>query len=251
MVLTCVTCNVWFKEAEPQRQHYKTDWHRYNLKRKVVGLPPVSAEAFVRRVKAQQAQTEAAVTEAAQTFEVCSSWQQSWKQAERERETMGLEERVFWDQTQSFMMVVTHTHTHTHTHAHTHTRTHTPTPPNIRTRACSHRSTLVHLACAIAVLDLRQVVLFSQCASESPQLKEAQGEGKEASRAASQETAHAADTRQHSVARGTASSCHPDKRSKGQAKQEHAAACRAKGKVREAHGQGGKAARTRRGKGRS
>jgi hypothetical protein len=29
-----------------QREHYKTDWHRYNLKRKVVDLPPVTAEGM-------------------------------------------------------------------------------------------------------------------------------------------------------------------------------------------------------------
>ncbi|EGD83548.1 zinc finger protein [Salpingoeca rosetta] len=68
-VLTCITCNVWFQTADAQRQHYKTDWHRYNLKRKVAGLPPISAQAFTRRVHAQRAQTEAAATEAMQTFE--------------------------------------------------------------------------------------------------------------------------------------------------------------------------------------
>lgn len=37
-----------------QRQHYKTDWHRYNLKRKVAELPVVSAEEFQRRVLIQR-----------------------------------------------------------------------------------------------------------------------------------------------------------------------------------------------------
>uniref|UniRef100_A0A1I7XJU7 C2H2-type domain-containing protein n=1 Tax=Heterorhabditis bacteriophora TaxID=37862 RepID=A0A1I7XJU7_HETBA len=30
---TCVTCRLVFKSAEVQRDHYRTDWHRYNLKR--------------------------------------------------------------------------------------------------------------------------------------------------------------------------------------------------------------------------
>jgi pre-60S factor REI1 len=51
---TCVTCRVAFKDADIQRQHYKTDWHRYNLKRKVAELPPITAEDFQRRVLIQR-----------------------------------------------------------------------------------------------------------------------------------------------------------------------------------------------------
>lgn len=51
---TCITCRVAFKDADMQRQHYKTDWHRYNLKRKVADLPAVSAEEFQRRVLIQR-----------------------------------------------------------------------------------------------------------------------------------------------------------------------------------------------------
>ncbi|CAH0560373.1 unnamed protein product [Brassicogethes aeneus] len=51
---TCITCRVAFKDAEVQRQHYKSDWHRYNLKRKVAELPPVTAEEFQRRVLNQR-----------------------------------------------------------------------------------------------------------------------------------------------------------------------------------------------------
>lgn len=43
---TCISCHVAFKEPNVQREHYKTDWHRYNLKRKVVDLPPVTAEGI-------------------------------------------------------------------------------------------------------------------------------------------------------------------------------------------------------------
>ncbi len=53
---TCITCRVAFADAELQRGHYKTDWHRYNLKRKVAELPPVTAENFQQRVLAQRAQ---------------------------------------------------------------------------------------------------------------------------------------------------------------------------------------------------
>ncbi|KFO96100.1 Zinc finger protein 622 [Calypte anna] len=55
---TCITCRVAFKDAEIQRAHYKTDWHRYNLKRKVAEMPPVTAENFEERVLAQRAVAE-------------------------------------------------------------------------------------------------------------------------------------------------------------------------------------------------
>ncbi|KGL72339.1 Zinc finger protein 622 [Tinamus guttatus] len=55
---TCITCRVAFKDADVQRAHYKTDWHRYNLKRKVAEMPPVTAENFQERVLAQRAVAE-------------------------------------------------------------------------------------------------------------------------------------------------------------------------------------------------
>ncbi|KAJ7395651.1 Zinc finger protein 622 [Pitangus sulphuratus] len=55
---TCITCRVAFKDGDIQRAHYKTDWHRYNLKRKVAEMPPVTAENFQERVLAQRAVAE-------------------------------------------------------------------------------------------------------------------------------------------------------------------------------------------------
>ncbi|XP_063993986.1 cytoplasmic 60S subunit biogenesis factor ZNF622 [Diachasmimorpha longicaudata] len=56
---TCITCRVAFRDLEIQRQHYKSDWHRYNLKRKVAELPPVPVEEFQKRVIAQRGQEDA------------------------------------------------------------------------------------------------------------------------------------------------------------------------------------------------
>ena len=53
-MFTCITCRVAFVDADLQRAHYKTEWHRYNLKRRVAELPPVSSEHFQERVIAQQ-----------------------------------------------------------------------------------------------------------------------------------------------------------------------------------------------------
>jgi len=50
---TCITCHVLFQNADFQRDHYKTDWHRYNLKRKIVELQPVTEDDFDKKVAFQ------------------------------------------------------------------------------------------------------------------------------------------------------------------------------------------------------
>lgn len=35
-----------------QMEHYKLDWHRFNLRQKVAGLPPVTVEEFERKTGA-------------------------------------------------------------------------------------------------------------------------------------------------------------------------------------------------------
>lgn len=68
---TCITCAVAFASADLQRAHYKTDWHRYNLKRKVAELPPVTAEDFKQRVLAQRAADAQARESHSRYCEVC------------------------------------------------------------------------------------------------------------------------------------------------------------------------------------
>ncbi|KHJ80273.1 zinc finger, C2H2 type [Oesophagostomum dentatum] len=56
---TCVTCHLVFRTPELQRDHYRTDWHRYNLKRQVAELPPVTDEQFREKVIAFRNEREA------------------------------------------------------------------------------------------------------------------------------------------------------------------------------------------------
>lgn len=49
-VLTCICCRQTFVSPQEQRSHYQSDFHRFNLKRKVVDLPPVSLELFEQKV---------------------------------------------------------------------------------------------------------------------------------------------------------------------------------------------------------
>lgn len=67
MSYTCISCRVAFTDGDLQRAHYKTDWHRYNLKRKVADMPPVTAENFQERVLAQRAAAEQQLSDAEAT----------------------------------------------------------------------------------------------------------------------------------------------------------------------------------------
>ncbi|KAL1210443.1 Cytoplasmic 60S subunit biogenesis factor REI1-like protein 1 [Cardamine amara subsp. amara] len=50
--LTCNACNMEFEDEAERKLHYKSDWHRYNLKRKVAGVPGVTEALFEARQSA-------------------------------------------------------------------------------------------------------------------------------------------------------------------------------------------------------
>lgn len=47
---TCNSCQIQFSSSEDQRNHMKGEWHRYNLKRRVAQLPPISEDMFDTKV---------------------------------------------------------------------------------------------------------------------------------------------------------------------------------------------------------
>ncbi|XP_076925097.1 cytoplasmic 60S subunit biogenesis factor REI1 homolog 1-like [Bidens hawaiensis] len=47
--LTCNACNKEFEDENDQKLHYKSEWHRYNLKRKIAGVPGVTEALFLAR----------------------------------------------------------------------------------------------------------------------------------------------------------------------------------------------------------
>ncbi|PWY69023.1 hypothetical protein BO94DRAFT_579272 [Aspergillus sclerotioniger CBS 115572] len=61
---TCNTCLVAFRSSDAQRDHMRTDWHLYNMKRRIASLPPVSQETFNEKVLAAKATTTAAAAKA-------------------------------------------------------------------------------------------------------------------------------------------------------------------------------------------
>lgn len=52
MTFTCNTCMLQFEAPDAQRDHMRTDWHRYNLKRRVASLPPITQHVFETKVQA-------------------------------------------------------------------------------------------------------------------------------------------------------------------------------------------------------
>ncbi|KAL2870442.1 putative C2H2 finger domain protein [Aspergillus lucknowensis] len=74
---TCNTCFVAFRSSDGQRDHMRTDWHLYNMKRRVASLPPVSQEIFNEKVLAAKATSNAAAAKA--SFEkTCHACQKSF-----------------------------------------------------------------------------------------------------------------------------------------------------------------------------
>ncbi|GAA5908379.1 hypothetical protein JCM6882_007921 [Rhodosporidiobolus microsporus] len=53
---TCLSCSLAFVDAASQREHYATELHRYNARRKVAGLAPVSQETFDDKIKERTGQ---------------------------------------------------------------------------------------------------------------------------------------------------------------------------------------------------
>lgn len=47
--MICLACQCPFDSREEQMEHYKLDWHRFNLRQRIVGLPPVTVEEFERK----------------------------------------------------------------------------------------------------------------------------------------------------------------------------------------------------------
>lgn len=45
----CSSCQFHLHEEKEYKMHYKSDFHRYNIKRKLLELAPVSNEQFMQR----------------------------------------------------------------------------------------------------------------------------------------------------------------------------------------------------------
>ncbi|KAF8520435.1 C2H2 type zinc-finger-domain-containing protein [Hysterangium stoloniferum] len=71
-LFTCMSCSIGFSTAEDQRIHYRSDHHRYNMKRRVASLPPISAAVFNQKVLQRRAETAVTTSPKGATCEICS-----------------------------------------------------------------------------------------------------------------------------------------------------------------------------------
>ena len=62
-LFTCLTCSVAFRHAQDQRAHFRSDHHRYNMKRRVANLAPISAQMFNEKVLERHSQQTAAAAQ--------------------------------------------------------------------------------------------------------------------------------------------------------------------------------------------
>jgi pre-60S factor REI1 len=46
---SCVNCRLNFDEESNYKLHYKSEHHRYNVKRRLIGLMPLSYEEYIVR----------------------------------------------------------------------------------------------------------------------------------------------------------------------------------------------------------
>ncbi|KAG2150806.1 C2H2 type zinc-finger-domain-containing protein [Suillus clintonianus] len=70
-LFTCLSCSIAFLSAEEQRTHYRSDHHRYNMKRRVASLPPVSATVFNQKVLDRRQETAIMSSLKGSACEVC------------------------------------------------------------------------------------------------------------------------------------------------------------------------------------
>lgn len=54
--LTCNACNKEFEAEYDQKLHYKSEWHRYNIQRKIAGVPGVTEALFLAKQAALEAE---------------------------------------------------------------------------------------------------------------------------------------------------------------------------------------------------
>ena len=47
--LFCSTCETMYPDVKQHQTHYKTEFHKYNLKRRMVDLEPISIQFFEKK----------------------------------------------------------------------------------------------------------------------------------------------------------------------------------------------------------
>lgn len=68
---TCLTCHIIFTNSQVHKIHYGSEWHRYNLHRKVNQLPSISFEEFQNKNIAYENNANETKTKQKQNCKIC------------------------------------------------------------------------------------------------------------------------------------------------------------------------------------
>lgn len=80
-LFTCLSCSIGYPNPEDQRAHYRTDLHRYNMKRRVANLPPVRADVFNEKILERKTDGTAVAEKGALKEGRCQTCQKSFSSA--------------------------------------------------------------------------------------------------------------------------------------------------------------------------
>lgn len=78
--LTCLTCHVVFPYPQLHRIHYSSEWHRYNLVRKVSQWPAISFEEFQNKISVYKTNPNETNTKQKRNCKICQKKFSSEKQ---------------------------------------------------------------------------------------------------------------------------------------------------------------------------
>lgn len=68
----CSSCKIEVQNDDNLRDHYKSEFHRYNIKRKLVGLPPVTDDQFAKKKAQLIAESSQSEKDVLYKCELCS-----------------------------------------------------------------------------------------------------------------------------------------------------------------------------------
>lgn len=107
--LVCNTCNTEFSDEKSQKSHYRSDWHQYNLKRKLAGAPGVSEALFILRLETLAAEKGRLGAEnLLYTCSVChKEYRSSKAHAQHLRSKLHIQRALLWSKSSSGPITVT------------------------------------------------------------------------------------------------------------------------------------------------
>ncbi|WFD36201.1 pre-60S factor rei1 [Malassezia cuniculi] len=87
-MFTCMTCSIAYTRAEEQREHFRSEFHRYNMKRRIADLAPIKLQQFDEKVSEHKEQIEHAAQAQAENSGRCDVCRKSFSSLNAYRDHM-------------------------------------------------------------------------------------------------------------------------------------------------------------------